>query len=58
MAQINFTLYIWGGLKINVGSRELLWPTLIRLFSVVYKNSYAQTLMGNLHNTCTYFTTK
>ena len=58
MAQINFTLDIWGGLKINEGSRELLCPTLIGLFSEVYRNSYAQTLMGNLHNTCIYFTTK
>ena len=29
----NFKLEIWRGLTIKEGSRELLWPTLIGLFS-------------------------
>jgi hypothetical protein len=47
----NFKLGNWLELEINAGSGELLWPTLIRLFSVV-NFSVRHSLAPNLSTLC------
>ena len=50
MTPINFKLIIWRGLKLNVGSRKILWPTLIGLFSVAREDMSTYILTWTPYN--------